>query len=562
MKLNLKKIGTTFVLALSIAGCSKLKVANENQGVGLSSDVLKYSLEDSETFSGENAKIGGWFIATGLIDDNFDPAYGFDRFQEPHGAARRFCWLKGFDEVDTSKVQSTSISTPENPRAGVPNNVALNFYRKSSRTEPLYALMGQKTPSGWGAFDVLTSVTCVGKFAKAPDLQIGLFDGRNGRIDLTRNNWLNVGMIVSGYQEAVRLYDRDPFLSTGEINAEGTRVWGAARSFCVNKGYDDALGNTQRPVYDFELECKEYDKDWVCEYDRYGDRYCYWKTDYNTCIRREAKESSLAFVKNSTEPRLRRSQIRYSTPGNHIFHSITCYKKTENRIQASQLQIMNAASFINGSIAQEGAVTIKGKNLSRRAGSTSASTSPLPETLGGVIVRIGGKNAPLSYVSPDQINLIVPAGLDAGRSYPLEIESEGLIIGFTQVTLNSAAPGIFTADGSGTGFANGHFYQDGATSVTGLSQDGQPAEVPASTEELKTYVTLFGTGMRKANKSEFSVSIAGVKAEVESVFGNAGIQGLDGLTIILPAELTERGDLDVSIEVRGVKAAPVKLKIK
>ncbi len=72
------------------------------------------------------------------------------------------------------------------------------------------------------------------------------------------------------------------------------------------------------------------------------------------------------------------------------------------------LSIFNAASYapITNSVAPGEFVTIFGVGLS--SVTESAQNVPLPTTLGQVQVTVNGRLAPLYFVSPTQINLLIP----------------------------------------------------------------------------------------------------------------------------------------------------------
>ena len=91
-----------------------------------------------------------------------------------------------------------------------------------------------------------------------------------------------------------------------------------------------------------------------------------------------------------------------------------------NAQQVSPRGIVNAASFKPISIASGSLATIFGTNLSSTT--AHATATPYPTTLGGVTVSLSGKACPLFYVSPSQINFLVPADLPPGR-YLLTIGS-------------------------------------------------------------------------------------------------------------------------------------------
>jgi uncharacterized protein (TIGR03437 family) len=77
------------------------------------------------------------------------------------------------------------------------------------------------------------------------------------------------------------------------------------------------------------------------------------------------------------------------------------------------------------------------------AGSTlSAPVIPLPTTLGGVSVTVGGIAAPLYFVSPGQINLQIPYGLTPGIASPVTVTYNGQSV-TSYIPIDLASPGIF-----------------------------------------------------------------------------------------------------------------------
>ena len=69
--------------------------------------------------------------------------------------------------------------------------------------------------------------------------------------------------------------------------------------------------------------------------------------------------------------------------------------------------IVNSAGY-NPQVALGSIVSLFGTHLAERE--FLASTLPLPMTLGGTQVEVGGIPAPLRYVSPTQINFVLPKG--------------------------------------------------------------------------------------------------------------------------------------------------------
>src|SRR5262245_45019023 len=71
-------------------------------------------------------------------------------------------------------------------------------------------------------------------------------------------------------------------------------------------------------------------------------------------------------------------------------------------------------------------------------------TTPVATSLAGVTITVAGVPAPVYFVSPSQINFIVPASVTAGLQ-PLQIKS-GANTWDATIRVLTAAPGLFTQD--------------------------------------------------------------------------------------------------------------------
>ena len=78
----------------------------------------------------------------------------------------------------------------------------------------------------------------------------------------------------------------------------------------------------------------------------------------------------------------------------------------------TQGSVVNAASY-GTNLAPGSIVSIFGTSLA--SGTPAASAVPLPTALLGTTVNFGGKQAPLIFVSANQINAQVPTDLTPGR---------------------------------------------------------------------------------------------------------------------------------------------------
>jgi uncharacterized protein (TIGR03437 family) len=74
---------------------------------------------------------------------------------------------------------------------------------------------------------------------------------------------------------------------------------------------------------------------------------------------------------------------------------------------------------------------------------------PLPPSLNGVTVLVGAREAPVYFVSPDQINVQIPWETEPGREHTLVVSTNG---GFTlpdSITVTPVRPGLYTSRDTG-----------------------------------------------------------------------------------------------------------------
>jgi len=103
------------------------------------------------------------------------------------------------------------------------------------------------------------------------------------------------------------------------------------------------------------------------------------------------------------------------------------------------IAVVNAASFTAGA-APGSMQTIFGNNLA--SATATATESPLPITLGGISVGVAGRQVPLLYVSPTQINFQLPPEASPGR-VELVVSRGATSIASAPLLIDPTAPGIF-----------------------------------------------------------------------------------------------------------------------
>ncbi len=117
------------------------------------------------------------------------------------------------------------------------------------------------------------------------------------------------------------------------------------------------------------------------------------------------------------------------------------------------LGIFNAASYAPPGlpVSPGGFVAMFGSGLAQ--GLAQASTLPFPILLGNVQVTVNGLNAPLSAVSPTQINAVVPYGVTGPTATFVAINTTAAspMSNAVTVPLAPTAPGVFSLSANGLG---------------------------------------------------------------------------------------------------------------
>ncbi len=153
------------------------------------------------------------------------------------------------------------------------------------------------------------------------------------------------------------------------------------------------------------------------------------------------------------------------------------------------LSIFNAASYgpITNSVAPGEFVTIFGLGMS--SAPLGAQTLPLPKTLGQTSVTVNGRAAPLLYVSPMQINLLVPFATTESFA-TFQVNNNNVLSNAVTVYTSPTAPGVFTLTGlSGVAYPAGI----GPAAVTHLDYSLVTSTNPAvAGETLVLYLTGLG----------------------------------------------------------------------
>jgi uncharacterized protein (TIGR03437 family) len=238
------------------------------------------------------------------------------------------------------------------------------------------------------------------------------------------------------------------------------------------------------------------------------------------------------------------------------------------------LASVSAANFSAQSFAPEMIVAAFGANLT--TATQIANTSPLPTTLAGASVRItdsagAERLAQLFFVSPQQINYLLPTGLAKGRAIVTVFNATELLA-TGNVQINDVAPGLFTANASGQGVpaanaiklrANGEQVFLPVVQFDAQQNRFIPAPLELGAADERLFLVLFGTGLRfRSALDKVTAKIGGVDAPVFFAGAQGQFDGLDQINLEIPKALAGRGLVDVVLSVDGQSANTVQIQIK
>jgi uncharacterized protein (TIGR03437 family) len=168
--------------------------------------------------------------------------------------------------------------------------------------------------------------------------------------------------------------------------------------------------------------------------------------------------------------------------------------------------VANAASFNSQGVVAPGSyVSIFGEGLAD--GVLAATQIPLPGNLNNTQLFLGNLPLPLSYVSPTQVNALIPQKLNVNTEYPLTIQRDNTLSAPVLVTLTALQPGIFTTTGTGSG--QGAVLIHGPEVVAGPAGGPVPNERPVQPGE---YLEIYSTGLGLSQASDGTQLADGVEA--------------------------------------------------
>ncbi len=235
---------------------------------------------------------------------------------------------------------------------------------------------------------------------------------------------------------------------------------------------------------------------------------------------------------------------------------------------------VSAASYQSSPLSAESITSAFGSGLATTT--MSASTVPLPVTLAGTSVKVRDsagteRPAPLFFVSPAQVNYLIPAGTVSGAASVTITGGDGAVsAGIAQIA--SVAPGLFAADASGRGLAaatalrvraDGSQQFEPVARFDAAQQKFVAAPIDLGPETDQVFLLLFGTGIRfRSALGAVTAKIGGVDCQAPFAGAQGDFVGLDQVNVRLSRALIGRGEVDVALTVDGQTANTLKVHIK
>jgi uncharacterized protein (TIGR03437 family) len=237
-----------------------------------------------------------------------------------------------------------------------------------------------------------------------------------------------------------------------------------------------------------------------------------------------------------------------------------------NRVTA-----LSSASYLPGG-APESLVSLFGSGLARAAAAaTLGADGQWPTTIADVSVEINGRAAPLAYVSPTQINLVVPRETELGEAV-ISVKNAGAEVASGTLSVSLSSPALFSSDGNGKGAAVAF------NAVTFTAAPFTATTPENSGTDKRTRLAILGTGIRYAGNNARNPAISNAASNVRMTAVNAagravtlpieyagpapGFPGVDQVNVILPGEAGSADRIDFTVQIAGVSSNTVVIPIR
>ncbi len=237
-----------------------------------------------------------------------------------------------------------------------------------------------------------------------------------------------------------------------------------------------------------------------------------------------------------------------------------------------RLTPVSAASFNEGGLAKDSIVAAFGEGP-LAIGTKAADKLPLPTSMLGTSAVVKDRNgierlAGLFFVSRTQVNLHIPPQTAVGAAEVMIISRDRTVSTRT-VQIAPVAPGLFSANASGSGVAAGAALRvktNGEQAYEPIARF-DPAQnrfvsipIDLGPASERVFLILYGTGMRHLNS--VAATLGGVSSQVLYAGPQGIFVGLDQVNLEIPRSLIGRGSVDMKLIVDGKMANTVGVAIK
>jgi len=225
-----------------------------------------------------------------------------------------------------------------------------------------------------------------------------------------------------------------------------------------------------------------------------------------------------------------------------------------NSITGNLSNLISIASTASGSpkVAQGSIVAAYGANLEL------TSSVMVTDSQGNT------QSATINVVTPNQVNFYIPNNAAPGiATVTIGQQSGGVLI-------DRVAPGLYSADSTGTGVAaagaaiysaNGTITPQNVATCNSSGCAPVPLALGGPSDEL--IVTLYGTGLRGfSGLANVSAAIGTARAQVLYLGPQGQYAGLDQVNVVVPASLAGSGVVPIILRVDGQTANVVTISVK
>ena len=248
----------------------------------------------------------------------------------------------------------------------------------------------------------------------------------------------------------------------------------------------------------------------------------------------------------------------------------------DSALAAGQQFVVLSAASAMPNVSPDSLVTLLGSYL---ASVTAAGTAPYPKSLGAIILQIQDSagaihQPPLLYVSPDQINFLLPAAAATGTAIITIINAAGSPLS-AKFEIQPVAPALFTANENAQGVVSATAYHTVLPTTLAVPIPVyQCLDTPDSCQSVPlplgidtpVFVTLNATGLRgRSSDSAVRLTIAGQQIRIQAINAlddDSSRAGIDQIFFPVPLTLRGAGEVDLSIGVDTATSNTARINIQ